>query len=116
MKNSDHKHETERGIKVNVFTKSERAASEAFKHYDGVTSLEMNCPYCKADLWGEHVCYEHDLDSFEDTYSCDVCDVMVTLITPISAGEYHNVLLSQCEYLIEFQNFSGTPSSWEDEE
>jgi hypothetical protein len=113
MTKSDHIHTTSKGVIVNVWTASERAAKVAHDHYDTIDRIDMCCPYCKADLWGNNLDGERDGDKFNDTYTCDDCDVLVTLITPIAAGEYHNVLLAECEYLIEF-SYGNTPSTWDE--
>lgn len=59
------------------------------------------CPICDDDM--EHVCdeYEEEDNRHLDTYACRHCDILVTYVSPLNIGEYHNVLPRDRRYIIE---------------
>lgn len=107
-------HECPNGAKVRVATTHNDVAQAAFTFYDKWQhGLAFVCPFCGNDDQWDNVTYEADDDLlFEDTYGCDECDTLITLITP-NGQEYHNILPCETIYEIEFM-FGGEPSTWPD--
>lgn len=101
------------GMHIDIDAKKVEVALTGFAHYEELDGVDMHCPYCKRDLWGENSSYEHTDDEFEDTYACDECNLLVTLITPLKLGEYHNMSASDCKYQIQFMA-SNEPSWWDE--
>lgn len=97
-----------------VWTDNQAVADVCFKHYDNYERLNMNCPFCHEDLWGNSLDGTREAETFEDCYTCDDCDVLVTLITPARYTEYWQVPDGAESYLIEFMGL-GEPSNWPDE-
>lgn len=110
---TDYIHTTSKGVTVTVHTNNQAVADMCFKHYENYQRLNMNCPFCQADLWGNSLDGERNGDKFEDCYTCDDCDVLVTLITPAHCTEYWQVPDGAEDYLIEFMH-SGEPSTWDE--
>jgi hypothetical protein len=103
--------ECKNGSKVKVYSDRDDVAQAAFEFYEQQSRLNMVCPYCGNDDQWDNLSYEFDGDQFEDTYTCDACDSLITIISPRDAGEYHNVYISDVTYMIEFM-FGGAPSTW----
>ncbi len=111
------KHTATNHAKVEVHTDNDAVAQIAFDFYDKLDNLSLSfeCPFCGTDDDWDSLCYEIEGDNFEDTYVCDKCDAMITIISPKDAGEYHNTYPSEVTYVIEFM-WGGEPSHWGEEE
>lgn len=107
-------HKCPNGATVRVWTEHDDVAQAAFTFYDEFKrDLAFVCPFCGNDDAWDNLTYERDGDQFNDTYTCDSCDTLITLITPYEAGEYHEVFPSETTYEIEFM-WGGEPSTWPD--
>jgi len=106
-------HECANGSIVKVDTDYADVAQAAFTFYGNWKDrLAFVCPFCGNDDQWDNLTYECDGDLFEDTYSCDGCDTLITIITPYGE-EYHDVSYCETTYEIDFM-YGGEPSTWPD--
>lgn len=106
-------HDCPNGAKVRVATEHDDVAQAAFTFYDKWKDhLSFVCPFCGNDEAWDNLTYEHNGDQFEDTYACDECNTLITIITPYGQ-KYHDTTPSETTYEINFM-FSGEPSTWPD--
>jgi len=106
-------HDCPSGAKVRVATTYDDVAQAAFAFYDDKSGhLVWVCPFCGNDDAWDNLTFERDDDQFQDTYVCDECDTLITIITPYGQ-EYHDTTPNETTYEIEFM-WSGEPSTWPD--
>lgn len=106
-------HRCKSGLRIKVDTNIQAVADKCFQVYEEYHHLYWACPFCGTDI--DAVMDERSDGIYEDTYGCenDNCRTMITFISPMEYGEYHNTPTHKITVLVEFLH-GNSPVDWED--
>lgn len=94
------------GMKLKSEIPHKRLWEKAVEHYGQGHSNLWECPCCGGDI--DALCDEHEDGLHYDTWRCEGdCDLLITFVTPAEYTEYHQVMDSEWEIILE----AGTASN-----